>query len=154
MIKMVVNKRKKNTRQRGSTTHGYGSMKKHRGAGNKGGKGFAGSGKRADSKKPTIWENKKYFGKHGFKNLGFKKTIKAINLLEIEQKLQNFVSKKLILKENDVYIVDLKKLGFNKLLGKGKPTKKYKITVEYASKKITEKIKKAGGEIILTKKGN
>jgi large subunit ribosomal protein L15 len=150
---MVIKKRKKNTRQRGGTTHGYGSMKKNRGFGNKGGKGHAGSGKRADSKKPSYWKNKKYFGKHGFKNLGFKKTIKAVNLLDIEQKLPSLVSKKLISKENDIYVVDLKKIGFNKLLGKGKPTKKYKITTEYASKNIIEKIKKAGGEVIL-KKGN
>ncbi len=152
MIKMVVNKRKKNTRQRGGTTHGYGSMKKHRGTGNKGGKGRAGSGKRADSKKPTIWKNKKYFGKHGFKNLGFKKTIKTINLLEIEQKLEDLESKKLILKEDNAYVIDLKKLGFNKLLGKGKSTKKYKITAEFASKKVIEKVKKTGGEVILIKK--
>ena len=150
---MVIKKRKKNTRQRGGTTHGYGSMKKNRGFGNKGGKGNAGSGKRADSKKPSNWKDTKYFGKHGFKNLGFKKTIKTINLLEIEQKLPSLVSKKLISKENDIYVVDLKKIGFNKLLGKGKPTKKYKITTEYASKNIIEKIKKAGGEVIL-KKGN
>ncbi len=152
MIKMVVNKRKKNTRQRGGTTHGYGSMKKHRGTGNKGGKGRAGSGKRADSKKPTIWKNKKYFGKHGFKNLGFKKTIKTINLLKIEQKLEDLESKKLILKEDNAYVIDLKKLGFNKLLGKGKSTKKYKITAEFASKKVIEKVKKTGGEVILIKK--
>ena len=51
---MVLNKRKKNSRMRGNTTHGYGSMKKNRGAGNRGGRGMAGSGKRADQKKPTI----------------------------------------------------------------------------------------------------
>jgi len=151
---MVVNKAKKNKRQRGSTTHGWGSRKKHRGTGNKGGKGHAGSGKRADSKKPSIWKDTKYFGKHGFKNLGFKKKINAINLIEIEEKLGSFESDKLISREKDFYVVDLAKLGFNKLLGKGNPTKKYKITTEYASKKIMEKIKQAGGEVILTRQGN
>ena len=53
---MTYNKRKKNTRMRGGTTHGYGSMKKNRGAGNRGGRGNAGSGKRADSKKPKIYK--------------------------------------------------------------------------------------------------
>lgn len=149
---MVITRRKKNSRQRGGTTHGYGSMKKHRGAGNKGGKGYAGSGKRADSKKPSNWKNTKYFGKHGFKNLGFKKEVKPVNLLDIEQKLQSYISKKLIVEEKGVYVVDLGKLGYNKLLGKGAPTKKYKITTEYASKNIIEKIKKAGGEVILNKR--
>jgi ribosomal protein L15 len=36
-------------------------------------------------------------------------------------------------------------------LGKGNPTKKYKISVEYASKKGVEKIKKTGGDVILSK---
>jgi len=52
---MTVHRRKKNKRMRGAkTTHGYGAKKKHRGSGNKGGKGMAGSGKRADQKKTMI----------------------------------------------------------------------------------------------------
>ena len=62
---MTINKRKKNSRQRGSWTHGWGSKKKHRGAGHRGGKGNAGTGKKGDAKKPKIWKNKKYFGKYG-----------------------------------------------------------------------------------------
>jgi len=62
-------KRKKVTKQRGSKTHGWGAMKKHRGAGNRGGRGMAGTGKRGDAKKPSIQKNKKYFGKYGFKSL-------------------------------------------------------------------------------------
>ena len=64
---MTVNKRKKNSRQRGSQTHGWGAKKKHRSFGNRGGKGMAGSGKRADSKKPSLWKER-YFGKIGFKS--------------------------------------------------------------------------------------
>ncbi len=48
---MAINKQKKNVRQRGTKTHGYGSMKKHRGAGHRGGRGNAGSGKRGDKKR-------------------------------------------------------------------------------------------------------
>ncbi|MBU4284395.1 MAG: uL15 family ribosomal protein, partial [Nanoarchaeota archaeon] len=47
---------------------------------------------------------------------------------------------------------DLKKLGFNKLLSTGKITKKFSIKCEYASKKAIDKIKKAGGSIILEEK--
>ena len=65
---MTVNKRKKVTRYRGSKTHGGGAKKKRRGAGNRGGRGMGGSGKRADSKKPSLW-GAKYFGKHGFVSL-------------------------------------------------------------------------------------
>ena len=75
---MVVNKQKKNKRQRAGTTHGWGSMKKHRGAGHRGGRGKAGSGKRGDAKKPSSWKNKKYFGVNGFNSKSSK--IKSINL--------------------------------------------------------------------------
>src|SRR3989338_2684643 len=84
---MTINKRKKNTRQRGKTTHGWGARKKHRGAGNRGGRGMAGSGKRADQKKPSILKEygNTYFGKFGFKiPQKIKKQIKEINISTIE----------------------------------------------------------------------
>jgi large subunit ribosomal protein L15 len=137
---MVVNKRTKFSRQRASHTHGYGSKKKHRGAGSRGGRGRAGTGKRADQQKPTFWKDKKYFGKHGFKKKGMKKDIKTINLDYIEENINMF------LKEG---IIDLKKLGYNKLLGRGNIKSKLKIKVESASAKAIEKVKKAGGEVIL-----
>jgi len=145
---MVVRKRKKALRQRGSKTHGWGSKKKHRGAGNRGGKGMAGSGKRSDSKKPSIWSNK-YFGKHGFSSKSTK-IINPVNLDYLEENVYRLISKKLVNKENDVFSVDLEKLGFNKLLGSGKVQSKYKIKVPYASKKAIEKVKGSGGEVILT----
>ncbi|HJN56637.1 MAG: uL15 family ribosomal protein [Candidatus Woesearchaeota archaeon] len=145
----MINKRKKNVRQRGSMTHGWGSKKKHRGAGNRGGKGLAGTGKRSDNKKPSIWNNK-YFGKYGFKSKS-RKNIVATNILYLEQNLPALNSEKLISKENDFYSVDLEKIGFNKLLSKGKISNKYRIKVPYASKKAIEKIKKGGGEVILPK---
>lgn len=148
---MAIYKRKKNTRQRGSKTHGYGSMKKHRGAGNRGGRGMAGSGKRADTIKPSLW-GKRYFGKLGFKKKNIKEKISAISIWDFEEKLGSFLNKKLISKEGDFYIVDMGKLGFNKLLSQGKVLNKLKINVAHASKKAVEKIKNSGGEINLLKK--
>lgn len=146
---MVVNKRKKNSRQRGSKTHGWGAMKKHRGAGSRGGKGFAGSGKRADSKKPSVW-NRKYFGKHGFKSKGQKLKIMPFNLLYIADNFDSLLKKNIMVKENDYYELDAKNLGFNKLLSKGKATSKFKINVMFASKNAIEKVKAAGGEVTLS----
>ncbi len=141
---MVINKRKKFSRQRASPTHGWGSKKKHRGAGNRGGRGMAGTGKRGDQIKTLIWKDKKYFGKHGFKKKGIEKEIKTINIDYIEENLNKF------LKEGDT--IDLKNLGYTKLLGKGKIKSKLKIKVDNASKKAVEKVKKLGGEVILPKK--
>ncbi len=141
---MVTNKRKKFSRQRATHTHGWGSKKKHRGAGSRGGRGLAGTGKRGDAKKTLHWKNSKYFGKHGFKKKGMKIEINPINIDYIEENISKF-------KKEDG-LVDLNKLGYNKLLGKGKIKSKLNLKVDYASSKAVEKVKKAGGEVILTKK--
>ena len=137
----MINKRKKSVRYRGSKTHGCGSMKKRRGKGNKGGSGMAGTGKRADQKKPSVW--KKRTGNIGFKHHGVKLKIKSINTA----KVQKLIASGLLKEEKGIY--DLGKLGYNKLLGKGKVMKGMKIKVSKASKKVVEAIKKDGGEVIL-----
>ena len=144
---MTVNKRKKSMRMRGHKTHGWGAMKKHRGKGHQGGAGMAGSGKRADSKKPSVWKDTEYFGKHGFISKSTSVKIKSINVGHIEQHLNKFIVAKLISKEGTHYVVDLEKLGFNKLLGDGRVTQKFKIKVPFASKSAADKIREAGGEI-------
>ena len=148
----MKNKVKKVRKLRGSHTHGYGSKKKHRGAGSRGGRGLAGSGKRADQKKPSILKKygKKYFGRFGFRSL--KKKIKAVNIDYLEKNIEKLIKKDLAKKEGNTLLIDLKKLGFEKLLGSGEPTKKFKVSVKSASKKAIEKIKKAGGEIIKPEK--
>ena len=135
---------------RGSKTHGGGSMKKRRGAGNRGGRGNAGTGKKGDVKKPSIWKNKKYFGKYGFNKKNAIK-INAINLNYFEQKADKLLEKKLITKEGEVYVIDAGKLGFNKILGCAKLSKKFKITADSFSKEAANKIKAAGGEAIAKK---
>ena len=145
---MTVSKQRKNVRQRGHKTHGWGSMKKHRGAGNRGGRGNAGSGKRGDAKKPSYWkENKK--GKVGFKKKGYSQDHEVINIGYFEDYADKLLKDKKITEEKGVYVVDLKKLGYDKLLSTGKLTKKFKIKAEFASAKAVEKIKKAGGEVLL-----
>src|SRR3989338_10270663 len=115
---MTVNKRRKNERQRGHHTHGWGAKKKHRGQGNRGGRGMGGSGKRADSKKPSLWKER-YFGKFGFVSKTPKVKVNSVNISYIEEHITQFVLQGLAKKENSVYSVELVKLGFNKLLGDG-----------------------------------
>lgn len=137
----MINKRKKSVRYRGSKTHGCGSMKKRRGKGNKGGSGRAGTGKRADQKKPSVWKEKT--GNVGFTPHNVKLKIKSINTA----KVQKLISSGLLKEEKGIY--DLGKLGYNKLLGKGQIVKGVKIKVLKSSKKVVEAVKKDGGEIIL-----
>jgi large subunit ribosomal protein L15 len=144
---MTTHKRKKVTKYRGSKTHGCGSMKKRRGAGNRGGRGMAGTGKRGDTKKPSISdEYKTYFGKHGFKKKNPRR-VKPVNLSYFQQKIDKLASQSLIEEKGGVYIVDLPKLGFDKLLGSGNLTKKINFTTKYASASAVEKVKKAGGSV-------
>ena len=114
---MVINRRRKTSRQRGSFTHGWGSKKKHRGAGHRGGKGMAGTGKRGDVKKPHIWKNKRYFGKYGIKNKSQTEKIIPLNLADIEKKINTWLDEKLITEDKGVFVIDSSKLKFNKVLG-------------------------------------
>ncbi len=132
---MAVRKRKKNTRFRGSLTHGWGSPKKHKGAGNRGGRGMAGSGKRADQKKFSILKEygHSYFGKHGFNRpQKMLKETKAINIADLP----------------DQDKINLTEMGYDKLLSMGTPKRKYEITVSSFSAKAKEKIESAGGKIL------
>jgi len=140
----VVAKRKKKSR-RLQGTHGWG-RNKHRNSGAKGGYGMAGTGKKADTKKPSIWD-KDYFGKHGFVNKNAKE-INAITVRDVDEKIPNWLKTKQATLEAGIIVIDLKKLGYDKLLGTGKITKKTKITVAKASPNAAEKIKAAGGELV------
>ena len=146
---MTINKRKKNSRQRGSHTHGWGAMKKHRGAGNRGGSGRAGSGKRGDSKKPSFWKNKEYFGKHGFRSR--KKKMESVNASYLEEHLNTLISRNLAKEQAGKFTVNLKDLGYGKLLSKGRLTKKIIVTCGAASKRAIQDIEAAGGRVILPK---
>lgn len=144
---MTVNRRKKDVKFRGSHTHGWGSKKKHRGSGNRGGKGRAGTGKRADQNKPSIW-HEQYFGKHGFTHMGAVHH-KSVNVGFLDQNIEKFVKSNDAKLQGSAFVVNIADLGFDKLLGTGKVTRKLMITAEYASSGAVEAVKAAGGEVII-----
>jgi large subunit ribosomal protein L15 len=145
---MVVTKHKKRVKFRGNRTHGCGAAKKRRGAGNKGGKGMSGSGKRGDQKKSYVLKvfGNAYFGHKGFTS--HKKKLKTINIGYIDMHIDSWIKKGYAKDEKGTIFIDLVKLGYDKLLGRGNVTRKYKIEVDHVSGKTQEKIKSAGGEII------
>jgi len=148
---MVVNKRKKNTRQRGNNSHGWGAKKKHRGAGNRGGRGMAGSGKRADQFKPTILKlyGNAYFGKRGFhRPQKMIQSFKSLNLDELEILLTSFLAEKKVVLEGERYLLNLEDCGYHRLLGRGSVHHKFKIRAVHFSSRAGEKIRKAGGEVL------
>lgn len=145
---MVHNKRKKNSRQRGSFTHGWGEKKKHRGAGHRGGRGRAGSGKKGDAKKPMYWKDTNYFGKSGFASLNKAKE-NTINISMLEQQKENFLNTEYASKTGDTIKVNLTALKYTKLLGAGETKTKFDITINTASEKAISKIEAAGGKVNL-----
>ncbi|MCX6706705.1 MAG: uL15 family ribosomal protein [Candidatus Woesearchaeota archaeon] len=147
---MTTHKRKKVGRYRGSQTHGGGAKKKRRGTGNKGGAGRAGTGKRAHCRKPSIWADPLYFGRHGFKIPYKLEKISAVNIDCINEKIEDFKANGIASEKSGAYEIDLSKLGFNKLIGSGACSKKMIIKVKYASTHAVEKVKEAGGEVVLT----
>lgn len=128
-------KRKKVIKMRGSKTHGYGSKKKHRGAGSRGGRGYAGS-----KKHKKTWIRKyepERIGKRGFKSLrqrGLRKAVRAVNVGDLERLA---AGKKEI---------DLGKLGYDRVLGSGQLRKALDIKAAHFSKRAEEKIKKVKGK--------
>ena len=117
---------------RGSNTFGKGK-KGNRGGGSRGGRG------RAGLHKHKFIYLLKYepdaYGRHGFKSKR-DNSINAINLVKVVEKY------------GALEVVDLKKEGYDKLLGKGNVEKPFKILVSQVSQIAREKVEAAGGSII------
>jgi large subunit ribosomal protein L15 len=119
---------------RGSRTQGYGRIGQHRDSGSKGNR-KVGRHKHLWSKVVTQCPN--YFGKHGFHSPQAKNRIESpINLLKLDQLATGAE-------------INLTELGYTKLLGTGKLTKKLTITIAAASKSAQTKVEAAGGKLIL-----
>jgi large subunit ribosomal protein L15 len=131
----MPHKLRKHRRMRGSRTQGYGRIGQHRDSGSK--------GARKVGRHKHLWslvcnEKVPYFGKHGFHSpqaLHHKGNV--INLTKLDQ---------LVTTETNI---NLTSMGYTKLLGTGKITKALIITIPTASKTAQEKIKQAGGKLII-----
>ena len=134
---MVVHRRKKITKRRGTRTYGCGSHKKKRGGGSRGGRGKAG---RFKHKKSWVMRYEPdYYGKVGFKiPPKAKKEIKAITLRDID-----VLAKKLNKTE-----IDLSELGYDKVISTGNLTQPLTIKAKKFVEKAKQKIENAGGKAI------
>jgi large subunit ribosomal protein L15 len=142
---MVVKKRKKVVRMRGSNSHGWGSH--HRGSGQRGGAGMAGTGKKADCKLPMVWKER-YLGKRGFIPKGPRACECTITLRDVDQRVTGWLKTGQAKEAKGTVQVDLDALGYTKLLGTGRLTRKLHIKVGKASPGAGEKVKAAGGELV------
>ncbi|ACJ15573.1 LSU ribosomal protein L15P [Thermococcus onnurineus NA1] len=147
----MIRRKKKVRKLRGSHTHGWGCKKKHRGGGSKGGRGMAGTGKRKNTKWTwTIKYAPDHLGKRGFhRPKAVQYTPKTINLNEIDENLPLFLDIGVAYEEEGKIIVDTTQLGVDKVLGTGKLTRPLVIKAYYVTPKAEDKIKAAGGEVLL-----
>lgn len=140
---MVVHFRRKSRHRRG-TSRGVGIRSK-RGAGNRGGRGRAGLGKRAGHRKFMFINSDKYIGKHGFTSVKQKNNfhLPAVNVGEIDK-----LAEKLGQHTKDGFEIDLTKLGYGKVIGSGQVKNKLIVHVSKFSPSAKEKIEAAGGKLI------
>ncbi len=142
---MVVRKKKKITKKRGHRSPGYGSQKKHRGAGSRGGRGKAGLHKH--KRMTSIKYMKGHYGKRGFKRpQKVTKDTKVINVKQLDSQIKKLLEEGKIQKEKGFIIVNLKELGYDKLLGTGKVTHKMIVEAKSFSESAVKKIEEAKGK--------
>jgi len=85
-----------------------------------------------------------YFGKNGF-TYPRSKCIRTINVGDLDALSEKLPKKQV---EDGKAIIDLKELGFDKLLGAGVVKTSMVVKVSSFSKNAEEKIKEAGGQIL------
>ncbi|MFB6089102.1 MAG: uL15m family ribosomal protein [Candidatus Aenigmatarchaeota archaeon] len=137
----------KKKRMRGSKSHGYGSKKKHRGAGSRGGRGYAGSlgHKRSELRK----DEPDHLGKKGFKRpQKVVEDIKTINLKELDMNIDDLLEEGIASKEKNKIKINLNDLGYDKLLGSGNVNRPLVVEANDFSDSAKEKLKQKGGEAI------
>jgi large subunit ribosomal protein L15 len=126
---------------RGSTTAGRGYGKRARHAGNRGGRGRAGGGKRGQQNMMSIRAQE-----HRYELSNLKKV--PLNLNHITDILGSLEKKDALKREGDKIIIDLAKLGYTKVCGHF-GQKRIKLIVRgRASEKARNEIVSAGGEVV------
>ncbi len=139
----MPHKLRKVRKKRGSRTHGYGRVGQHRCSGSK---GFRKAGRHKAGWSYVLRYEPDYFGKKGFTSP--KSLRQKANVINVG-KLNEIAEKFSVEKEKGKSFVDLESLGYTKLLGTGKITKSLIVKVASCSESAAEKIKNAGGQILM-----
>jgi len=144
---MVVRRRRKVRKRRGSRTMGRGSAKRGRGAGEKGGRGLSGGHKQKWSY--ILKYMPEHFGKHGFvRPPEVSAEVSSINVGELDERLDELLQQGIVRQEEEKFVVDVRKLGFDKVLGGGRVTHPLEVTAGKFSEQAKRKLEEAGGRAI------
>jgi large subunit ribosomal protein L15 len=130
-------------KNRGSRTQGWGRVGQHRRTGSK--------GRRNAGRHKALWSyvikyEPDYYSKVGFTSpKSLRHEVKIINV----GTLNGIAAELSTEKQEDKTVVDLAALGYTKLLGTGRVTKPLVIRVASCSKSAAEKVKNAGGQVLM-----
>jgi len=116
----------------------------------RGGSGQAGRyrHKRSSLIRTGEFANMHYAGKKGFYPVSAKRPRRILNIFQLSSLVDRLVAEKKAQLVGDKVAVDLKALGFSKLLGAGSISRPVQVKVDKCSEGAAKKLKEAGGELI------
>mgnify|MGYP001046547316 CR=1 FL=1 len=130
-------------KMRGSRTHGWGQIGQHRKSGSRGGKGHEGLHKHGWTYVQRYEPD--HFSKDKFKPPNQKQP-RIINLKQLEETAYKLRQTKK--GKRGKITIDLKEMGYDKLLGSGKISTPIIVKVPSCSEEAKKKIEESGGEVI------
>ena len=138
--------KKRLKRIRGTRTCGGGSHKKRRGKGSRGGVGNAGAHSHhvVRSLKMGIIKGQHISNQHNRHDEG------TLNIGNLEEMLAELIREGKAEEKADGIYLDVTELGIQKILGKGKVTKKLMLTANAVTETAKGKIESAGGTVSIT----
>lgn len=131
-------------KMRGSRTHGWGVSGQHRDSGSQGGRGGAG---RLTHKRTRLIAEGVSIAKHGFVSHS-RRTVRTINVRDLAGLVPEPSDAK---SKDELPLIDLSKLGYDKLLGKGVLDRPIELKVARLSESAAKKVEAAGGKIVRLK---
>jgi len=134
---------RKTRKYRGSRTHGWGQVGQHRASGHKGGLGRSGMLKHLYSS--MLKYDPDHFGHDSTRPPHPNIIKKWINVRDLDGLFAKFGTT-----QDNKKLLDLTKLGFDKLLGGGQVKNAYTLKIRQFTESAQEKVKQAGGEVAST----
>jgi large subunit ribosomal protein L15 len=141
----MPHKLRKIRKKRGSRTVGYGTIGQHRAGGQRGGHGKAGRHKHLWSY--VLRHEPDYFEKKGF-HPPSQPAARTVNVGELDEDVSRLLAEGKASEEAGGIHIDLKALGYDKLLGSGRVTHPFIVSVDSYSKSAVRKISQAEGKIL------
>ncbi|MGH9954147.1 MAG: uL15 family ribosomal protein [Nitrososphaeraceae archaeon] len=134
---------RKSRRQRGSRFCGWGQIGQHRQSGSRG--GIGGAGKHKHFWIRTVIEEPDHFGHDSTKPTRQNRLNRWVNLRDVNDLAFRFGTTN----EHGKLVLDLRSIGYDKLLGGGTLLKPIVVRVAKVSATAKQKIELAGGDIVL-----